>query len=335
MPRYCAVKVCRNRGGAASRHDNRRISFYPFPLQDKARLQKWVDNMKREDWTPSRHQYLCSEHFTEDCFDVRWGIRYLKNTSIPTLFPSAENDGEKKVTTIQRSPKGKASSPDSEPDTTGCILSSAPKNLQSTTADGPIAELTEVILELPLLSDTVTSCLSSHSEMQTAACEIAGESGLPTASCLALPPCSEAGCEARADSTVTVLCCEPLGPFSDGGAVDVPSLQAALGHAFSFVPIETIKDKPTECFLEERGPVDGEHISLYEHSYCRPDTNKDQLWKKILSLHAKILELDHREETTVAKIRELENEITLLKRDGAVFKEKQKVLEDFISSVMI
>ncbi|TMS03038.1 THAP domain-containing protein 5 [Larimichthys crocea] len=90
MPRYCAVKVCRNRGGTASRQDNKRISFYPFPLQDKPRLQKWVDNMKREEWTPSRHQYLCSEHFTEDCFDIRWGIRYLKNTAIPTVFPSCE-----------------------------------------------------------------------------------------------------------------------------------------------------------------------------------------------------------------------------------------------------
>lgn len=62
-----------------------------FPLQDKSRLQKWVSNMKREQWTPSRHQYLCSEHFTADCFDIRWGIRYLKNTAIPTIFPSSED----------------------------------------------------------------------------------------------------------------------------------------------------------------------------------------------------------------------------------------------------
>lgn len=301
--------------------------------------------MKREDWTPSRHQYLCSEHFTEDCFDIRWGIRYLKNTSIPTLFPSAEDDGEKKVTTVKRNPKGKASSSDHETDVAGCdpplgkrplILSSAPKDLQSSTTDGTFTEQAQVILELPLASDTVTSCLSNRLELQTAACEIAGESGFPTASCLAQSPCSEADCENQEDSTVTVLCCEPLGPFSDGEAnIDVPGLQAALGQAFSFVPIETVKNKPSECFLVERGPVDEEHISLCEHSYCRPDTNKDQLWRKILSLHAKILELDHREETTVAKIRELENEITLLKRDGAVFKEKEKVLEDFISSVMI
>lgn len=34
MPRYCAVKVCRNRGGTAFKQETKRISFYPyvFPL---------------------------------------------------------------------------------------------------------------------------------------------------------------------------------------------------------------------------------------------------------------------------------------------------------------
>nr|XP_006642963.1 PREDICTED: THAP domain-containing protein 5 [Lepisosteus oculatus] len=86
MPRYCAAKLCKNRGGLPSK-DNKKISFYPFPLQDQVRLQQWVINMKRENWTPSRHQYLCSDHFTEDSFDMRWGIRYLKHSAVPTIFP--------------------------------------------------------------------------------------------------------------------------------------------------------------------------------------------------------------------------------------------------------
>ena len=135
---------------------------------------------------------------------------------------------------------------------------------------------------------------------------------------------------------MTVLCCESLGPFADGDEnVDAAALQAALGQAFSFVPVEMVKDEATDCFLEETGPSEGEHISVYEHSYCRPDTDKDQLWSKILSLHAKILELDSREESTVSKIRALETEVALLKRDGAVFKEKQKILEDYISSMLL
>ncbi|KAL2103113.1 hypothetical protein ACEWY4_002281 [Coilia grayii] len=96
MPRYCAVKLCKNRGGVLSK-DNKRISFYPFPLRDQTRLQKWVDNMKRQAWTPSRHQYLCSEHFTEDSFDLRWGIRYLKHTAVPTIFPYICDDENGKI----------------------------------------------------------------------------------------------------------------------------------------------------------------------------------------------------------------------------------------------
>ncbi|KAM9705021.1 LOW QUALITY PROTEIN: THAP domain-containing protein 5-like [Menidia menidia] len=90
MPRYCTVKFSRNRGGTSLRQDNRKISFYQFPLQDKPRLQKWVENMRREDWTPSR-QYLCSEHYTESCVDIRLGIRYLKNTAVPTIFPAVDD----------------------------------------------------------------------------------------------------------------------------------------------------------------------------------------------------------------------------------------------------
>ncbi|NWV10169.1 THAP5 protein, partial [Ptilonorhynchus violaceus] len=91
MPRYCAATRCKNRGGQSSR-DQRKLSFYPFPLHDKERLEKWLRNMKRDSWTPSKHQLLCSDHFTPDSLDVRWGIRYLKHTAVPTIFPSPEDE---------------------------------------------------------------------------------------------------------------------------------------------------------------------------------------------------------------------------------------------------
>lgn len=215
------------------------------------------------------------------------------------------------------------------------ILSRTCKKIQ--TVDHVVAEHTEMldpihvgVFELPLVSDTGSFCHSNLLELQTAACET------PAASSVSPSRCNELHAEEQADSTVTVLCCESLGSFSNGEAnVDAAALQAALGQAFSFVPVEIVKDEPAGCFLGDGGPSEGEHISIYEHSYCRPDTDKDHLWSKILSLHAKILELDHREESTVAKIRTLETEIALLKRDSAVFKEKQKVLEDYISSVLL
>lgn len=75
-----AVSVSRHRSSLYSR----------FPLQDTARLHLWLRNIGRENWTPSRHQYICHEHFSPSCFKVRWGIRYLENDAVPTVFLEAE-----------------------------------------------------------------------------------------------------------------------------------------------------------------------------------------------------------------------------------------------------
>ncbi|ELK12668.1 THAP domain-containing protein 5 [Pteropus alecto] len=93
MPRYCAAICCKNRRGRNNK--DRKLSFYPFPLHDKERLEKWLKNMKRDSWVPSKYQFLCSDHFTPDSLDVRWGIRYLKQTAIPTIFSLPEDDQEK------------------------------------------------------------------------------------------------------------------------------------------------------------------------------------------------------------------------------------------------
>ncbi|XP_030600354.1 THAP domain-containing protein 5-like [Archocentrus centrarchus] len=97
MPKYCSAPNCRNDSGSGS--DKK--SFYRFPLQDPVRLQQWLRNMGRENWTPSRHQYICHEHFAPSCFKVRWGIRYLERDAVPTVFQQAEkrkatDDTEKK-----------------------------------------------------------------------------------------------------------------------------------------------------------------------------------------------------------------------------------------------
>nr|XP_060489895.1 THAP domain-containing protein 5 isoform X2 [Panthera onca] len=51
--------------------------------------------MKRDSWVPSKYQFLCSDHFTPDSLDIRWGIRYLKQTAIPTIFSLPEDNQEK------------------------------------------------------------------------------------------------------------------------------------------------------------------------------------------------------------------------------------------------
>ncbi|KAM5204218.1 THAP domain-containing protein 5 isoform 1-T1 [Hipposideros larvatus] len=93
MPRYCAAICCKNRRGRNNK--DRKLSFYPFPLHDKERLEKWLKNMKRDSWVPSKYQFLCSDHFTPDSLDIRWGIRYLKQNAIPTIFSLPEDHQEK------------------------------------------------------------------------------------------------------------------------------------------------------------------------------------------------------------------------------------------------
>uniref|UniRef100_A0A1A8PYD4 Protein phosphatase 5, catalytic subunit n=1 Tax=Nothobranchius pienaari TaxID=704102 RepID=A0A1A8PYD4_9TELE len=96
MPKYCSVPNCRSDGS-----DGR--SFYKFPLQDPVRLQQWLKNMGRENWTPSRHQYICHQHFSPSCFRVRWGIRYLESDAVPTVFQ--ENQKRKAADHSERKPK--------------------------------------------------------------------------------------------------------------------------------------------------------------------------------------------------------------------------------------
>ncbi|XP_041709976.2 THAP domain-containing protein 5-like isoform X2 [Coregonus clupeaformis] len=292
MPRYCAVKLCKNRGGTPSK-ENKRLSFYPFPLQDEARLQIWVDNMKREEWTPSRHQYLCSEHFTEDCFDLRWGIRYLKHTAIPTVFPHRHDDEEKTVSTSKKNTK---------PKTRICDA-----NIELIRSPSPPGKNKPLILRRRVRA----SCLNLSAETQT----------LQQLDTL--------------DSTVTVLCCESVGPvghFSECEAT-VDALQAVLGQTFRIFPLELRREEGVGD--GEEGPGEGEHISVYEHSYSKQDTDKEQLWSKIASLHTKIMELDRREESTMGKIRSLESEMAHLKKNKNFCKEKQKVLEDYITSALL
>ncbi|XP_029027027.1 THAP domain-containing protein 5-like isoform X2 [Betta splendens] len=101
MPKYCSVPNCKNDSGSGGD----RKSFYKFPLQDPLRLQHWLQNMGRENWTPSRHQYICHEHFAPSCFKVRWGIRYLESDAVPTVFQAAESLQKRKAVDQREKPK--------------------------------------------------------------------------------------------------------------------------------------------------------------------------------------------------------------------------------------
>ncbi|XP_043925880.1 peroxynitrite isomerase THAP4-like [Protopterus annectens] len=81
----CAAVNCSNRQGKV---DKSAISFHRFPLSDSKRLIQWLRAVRRDNWVPSRYSFLCSEHFTKDCFAKRQKDqnRLLKPTAVPSIF---------------------------------------------------------------------------------------------------------------------------------------------------------------------------------------------------------------------------------------------------------
>uniref|UniRef100_A0A8C0J9B0 THAP-type domain-containing protein n=1 Tax=Chelonoidis abingdonii TaxID=106734 RepID=A0A8C0J9B0_CHEAB len=63
-----------------------------FPLKDSKRLIQWLKAVQRDNWTPTKYSFLCSEHFTKDSFSKRLEDqhRLLKPTAVPTIFQLTE-----------------------------------------------------------------------------------------------------------------------------------------------------------------------------------------------------------------------------------------------------
>ena len=63
---------------------------FRFPSKDKNPdlLVKWIAAVRRQDWQPSKYSKLCSEHFTEQDYQIRPAAAHplLKQDAVPTLF---------------------------------------------------------------------------------------------------------------------------------------------------------------------------------------------------------------------------------------------------------
>ncbi|NXR33933.1 THAP4 protein, partial [Zosterops hypoxanthus] len=72
-------------------------SFFRFPLKDSKRLIQWLKAVQRDNWTPTKYSFLCSEHFTKDSFSKRLEDRHrsLKPTAVPTIFQLVEKKQDK------------------------------------------------------------------------------------------------------------------------------------------------------------------------------------------------------------------------------------------------
>ena len=63
------------------------IYFFRFPLSKPDLLKKWISSVRRNNFTPTIHNYLCSIHFTIDCFNENYkSRRLLKDDAVPTIF---------------------------------------------------------------------------------------------------------------------------------------------------------------------------------------------------------------------------------------------------------
>ncbi|KAH0556535.1 THAP domain-containing protein 2-like [Cotesia glomerata] len=68
------------------------LSFVRFPTDEKI-LQLWIQNMNYEsNWKPLKNHYLCSQHFSSDCFDFRDKLYRLRKGSIPTNFDRSKEN---------------------------------------------------------------------------------------------------------------------------------------------------------------------------------------------------------------------------------------------------
>uniref|UniRef100_A0A8D0G908 THAP domain containing 2 n=1 Tax=Sphenodon punctatus TaxID=8508 RepID=A0A8D0G908_SPHPU len=94
MPTSCSAAGC-----AAVYDKTINVSFHRFPLDPKRR-KEWIRLVKRKNFMPGKHSFLCSKHFESSCFDLTGQTRRLRTDAVPTIFdfskPNSRNLPKKK-----------------------------------------------------------------------------------------------------------------------------------------------------------------------------------------------------------------------------------------------
>ena len=101
MPNYCVAVGCKNTTKKGSEY-----SFHRFPHQNPNLLKKWVHAIRRKQWKPTKHSFICSDHFHESCFVIRPGAegRRLKDDAVPSIFQTFPSYYQKDIK-FRRSPR--------------------------------------------------------------------------------------------------------------------------------------------------------------------------------------------------------------------------------------
>ena len=105
MP-YCIAFGCKNR----SEDYHCDISFFRLPLKNQQLLKQWLIKLQLKDPPLKETSRICSEHFTEDCFerDLKAELmpgtkskRTLKVDAVPTVFTYLKQ-AESRPTSVRR-----------------------------------------------------------------------------------------------------------------------------------------------------------------------------------------------------------------------------------------
>ncbi|XP_069182126.1 uncharacterized protein [Procambarus clarkii] len=80
MP-VCAAYGCHNRPDR-----DRDKSYHKFPWNNRSLFKRWLINLRREKYTPSKQSVVCSDHFEDSQLDRTGQITRLRMNAAPTIF---------------------------------------------------------------------------------------------------------------------------------------------------------------------------------------------------------------------------------------------------------
>lgn len=355
MPKTCSVPNCRTAPGD-------RTNFYKFPLHDPERLDLWLRNMGRNNWTPTRHQYICNQHFTPSNFKVCSRVRYLKNNAVPTLFQK-----EKVVKVNERRSKWRLRNTSQSIKRLGPVKE-AGNSLQSELCD--LEQILEFRDQDPSQTDMEPSTLKD--QQMTILQTVEGFSLVRNGTEMVLitedqdvhesSTSGKTGVQALdiENSACTII------DLSDVCEVDqtpdiayfevIPSLSSSQSPQLIFVP-ETILssalsgqpitstvpivskhvqgskvDESPDTKEEEEDDVDRdngsfEHQQQEEHCYHKHSLSKEQLEAMVVDLQKKVKILQQRHNRDLDKLEGLEKTVAQLRQSNLLYEERLQLLE--------
>ena len=101
---HCCVPECENH---SKKSENR--SFHRIP-KENATQKAWIARLRRDNLPPLDNCYVCSDHFTEDCFEKNFvveltGQKIKRRLKLPSLFSFGPPPKQPRVTSVARAKK--------------------------------------------------------------------------------------------------------------------------------------------------------------------------------------------------------------------------------------